>query len=74
MKPERRIDSSEFVNNISTCGLEVAYDKLKRHTWNWAKSNLKDATTEGVLKAFGGSKLSSLCMSADPYTLYEWGY
>ena len=57
----------QFLKNVGLEGLDSAFSKLSRHTWQWAKSNLATATALGVGKAFLGNKLSNYGMNGTIY-------
>ena len=50
---------SQFIKNAALEGVDSALGKLSRHTWQWAKTNLRSATRWGVIKAFGGNKVTN---------------
>ena len=51
---------NEFIKNIGLDGFDGAVEKLAKHTWKWAQSNLAGKTTEGVVKAMLGNKTANV--------------
>ena len=65
----------EFVKNMRSSGLDTAFTKYVKHTWNWTKQNLRKGTFTGVGLAFLGNKATSDRLNQVKYVVevgYNW--
>ena len=65
----------EFVKNMRSSGLDTAFTKYVKHTWNWTKQNLRTGTFTGVGLAFLGNKATSDRLKQVKYVMevgYNW--
>ena len=65
----------EFVKNMRSSGLDTAFTKYVKHTWNWTKQNLRTGTFTGVGLAFLGNKATSVRLKQVKYVMevgYNW--
>jgi len=65
----------EFVKNMRSSGIDTAFTKYVKHTWNWTKQNLRKDTFAGIGLAFLGNKAASYRLNQVKYVVeagYSW--